>query len=148
MKAMVYHQYGSPDVLALQEVEKPAVEEGRVRVRVRAASVNQLDWHFLTGAPALVRLMAGLFKPRHKVLGIDLAGQVDAVGPGVTRFRPGDEVFGSADCGCFAEYACAAQDELAPKPAHLSFEEAAALPAAARCRASTSTGNSSPGKRS
>jgi len=132
MKAMVYYEYGSPDVLALQEIEVPPVREGQVRVRVRAASVNRLDWHFLTGAPTMVRLLAGLFKPRHNVLGIDGAGQVDAVGPGVTRFQPGDAVFGSADCGCFAEYACVPEEELAPKPVHLSFEEAAAVPAAAR----------------
>ena len=131
MKAMVYHNYGSPDVLELQEIAKPIIKNNDVRVRVLAASVNWLDWHFLTGAPFLARIMAGLLKPKHKVLGIDLAGQVEAVGTNVTQFQPGDEVFGSTDHGCFAEYVCVSEVEVVKKPANMTFEEVAAVPGAA-----------------
>ena len=128
---MVYHTYGSPDVLALEEIEEPAVNDDRVLVSVRAASVNWLDWHFLTGTPFLARLMAGLRKPQHEVLGIDLAGRVEAVGAGVKQFQPGDEVFGSSSHGCFAEYVCVSEAELVTKPANISFEQVAAVPGAA-----------------
>ena len=133
MKAIVYHQYGSPDMLEMQEIELPAVEEDQVLVRVQAASVNALDWHFLTGKPFLARVMnGGLLKPKQTILGIDLAGRVEAVGGRVTRFQPGDEVFGGCgNGGAFAEYACAGQDQLQPKPANVTFEEAAAAGAAA-----------------
>lgn len=133
MKAIVYHRYGSPDNLEMQEIEKPAVEEDQVLVRVHAASVNALDWHFLTGKPFLARVMnGGLLKPKQRVLGVDLAGQVEAVGASVTRFQPGDEVFGGCgNGGAFAEYATAGQDQLQPKPANITFEEAAAAGAAA-----------------
>ena len=131
MKAMVYHEYGSPDVLELQEIEKPAVHDDQVLVNVRAASVNWLDWHFLTGTPFLARLMAGLRKPKHRVLGIDLAGRVEAVGANVKQFQPGDEVFGSSSHGCFAEYVSVSEAEVVTKPANLSFEEVAAVPGAA-----------------
>jgi len=102
MKAMVYHDYGFPDVLELQEIEKPVVKDDQVLLRVHAASVNWLDWHFLTGTPFLARLMAGLRKPRHKVLGIDVAGRVEAVGADVKQLQPGDEVFGSSGHGSSA----------------------------------------------
>jgi NADPH:quinone reductase-like Zn-dependent oxidoreductase len=131
MRAMVYHEYGPPDVLALQEIEKPAVNDDQVLVSVRAASVNWLDWHFLTGTPFLARLMAGLCKPKNNVLGIDLAGRVEAVGANVTQFQPGDEVFGSSSHGCFAEYVCVSEAEVVTKPANMSFEEVAAVPGAA-----------------
>jgi NADPH:quinone reductase-like Zn-dependent oxidoreductase len=132
MKAVVYYRYGSPDVLALAEVEEPVVGDGQVLVRVRAASVNRHDWHFLTGAPTMVRLMAGLRRPRAHVLGIDASGRVEAVGTGVERFQAGDAVYGASSHGCFAEYVCVPEEELALKPPHVSYEEAAAVPAAAR----------------
>lgn len=97
MKAIVYQKYGSPDVLELREVEKPTLTDGKMLVRVHAASVNPLDWHFLRGTPFLVRMMTGLLKPKRKILGVDVAGRVEAVGGKVTQFQPGDEVFGSSD---------------------------------------------------
>jgi NADPH:quinone reductase-like Zn-dependent oxidoreductase len=131
MKAMVYSDYGPPDHLALQEIEVPTVEDDQVLVRVHASSVNWLDWHFLTGTPFLARLMAGLLKPKHNVLGIDVAGRVEAVGAGVSRFQPGDEVFGASSHGCFAEYVCVSKEQVVTKPAGLSFEQAAVVPGAA-----------------
>jgi NADPH:quinone reductase-like Zn-dependent oxidoreductase len=131
MKAIVYHRYGSPDVLELQEIEKPIIKDDQVLVKVHAASVNWLDWHFLTGTPFLARLMAGLLKPKNKVLGIDVAGRVEAVGANVTQFQPGDEVFGSSSHGCFAEYVGVSEEGVVTKPANLTFEEAAAVPGAA-----------------
>ena len=131
MKAMVYHKYGSPDVLELQEIREPVVNDDQVLVRVHAASVNWLDWHFLTGTPFLARLMAGLRKPKNEVLGIDLAGRVEAVGENVKQFQPGDEVFGSSSHGCFAEYVSVSEAEVVTKPAGLSFEQVAAVPGAA-----------------
>jgi len=130
MKAMVYRRYGSPDVLELQEIEEPVVNDDQVLVRVHAASVNWHDWHFLTGTPFLARVMAGLLKPKNKVLGIDLAGRVEAVGADVRQFQPGDEVFGSSSHGCFAEYVCVSEAEVVTKPANMSFEEVAAVPGA------------------
>jgi NADPH:quinone reductase-like Zn-dependent oxidoreductase len=131
MKAVVYHDYGSPDVLECQEIEKPVVTDDQVLVRVRASSLNWHDWHFLTGRPFLARLMAGLRKPKDRVLGIDLAGRVEAVGANVEQFRPGDEVFGSSSHGCFAEYVCVPEGDVVLKPAGLTFEGAAAVPGAA-----------------
>ena len=112
MKAMVYHNYGSPDNLELGEIEIPVVKDDQVLVKVHAASVNWLDWHFLTGTPFLARIMAGLLKPKNKVLGIDVAGRIEAVGANITQFQPGDEVFGSSTHGCFAEYVCVSDDAL------------------------------------
>jgi NADPH:quinone reductase-like Zn-dependent oxidoreductase len=130
MQAIRYARYGSPDVLRLQEVEQPVPKAGEVLVRVRAASVNAYDWHFMAGSPFLVRVSgAGLRRPKDQRLGVDLAGQVAAVGSGVTRLRVGDEVFGRGD-GAFAEYACAREDRIALKSANLSFEAAAAVPIA------------------
>jgi len=131
MQAMVYHNYGSPNNLKLLEIEMPAVKDDEVLIKVHAASVNWIDWHFMTGTPFLARLMAGLLKPKNKVLGIDLAGRVEAVGPKVTGFQPGDEVFGSSSHGCFAEYVCVSEEGVVTKPAHMTFEEAAAVPGAA-----------------
>ena len=133
MRAMVYREYGSPDNLEIQEVDMPAVKDDEVLVKVLAASVNVLDWHFLTGTPFLARIMAGgLLRPKQTILGVDLAGQVEAVGESVTRFQPGDEVFGgSGSGGAFAEYAWAAEASIQPKPSNVTFEEAAAAGAAA-----------------
>src|ERR1035438_3739853 len=130
MKAIVYHNYGSPDVLKCVEIEKPTAGNNEVGVRVRAASVNPLDWHFMRGSPYLVRLMAGLRKPKIPRLGVDVAGEVEAVGGNVTQFKPGDEVFGGCR-GAFAEYACAAERALVMKPDNLTFEEAASVNIAA-----------------
>ncbi|MGD0319366.1 MAG: NAD(P)-dependent alcohol dehydrogenase [Nitrososphaerales archaeon] len=131
MKAIVRTRYGPPDVLQLEEIEKPAPKGDEVLVRVSAASVNAYDWHLLRGKPFLVRLMGfGFLKPKNKRLGADIAGRVEAVGRDVKRFKPGDEVFGSK-LGGFAEYVCARESALALKPANVSFEEAAAVPMAA-----------------
>jgi len=130
MKAIVYSSYGGPDVLQMAEVEKPVPGRGEMLIRVRAASVNPLDWHAMRGSPFLIRLGSGLRKPQPATrLGADLAGVVEAAGAGVTQFQPGDEVFGACR-GALAEYVCAAEDKLAHKPANISFEQAAAVPVA------------------
>jgi NADPH:quinone reductase-like Zn-dependent oxidoreductase len=129
MKAIARDAYGSPELLELREIEKPAVGAEGVLVRVRASSVNAYDWHLLRGVPYLVRLMEGLSTPKAKVLGGDVAGIVEAVGEDVTEFRPGDEVFGSR-YGAFADYVHGRERNFAPKPAGLTFEEAAAIPLA------------------
>jgi NADPH:quinone reductase-like Zn-dependent oxidoreductase len=132
MKAIVCTKYGPPDVLQLQEVEKPTPKDDEALIKVQAASVNALDWHSLTADIFLVRLMGmGLFKPKNPVLGADIAGQVEAVGKNVSQFRPGDAVFGDIGHGSFAEYAVAPEHFLTLKPANLSFETAAAVPVAA-----------------
>ena len=132
MKAIVYDKYGPPDVLELQEVEKPVVKDDEVLVKVHAASVNPADWHVMRADPFLIRLMGmGLLKPKSKILGADIAGQVEAVGSNVKQFQPGDEVFGDIGSGAFAEYACVTENRLVLKPANLSFEEAASVPLAA-----------------
>ncbi|HEY6581366.1 MAG TPA: NAD(P)-dependent alcohol dehydrogenase [Rubrobacter sp.] len=135
MRAIVYEEYGSPDVLNLQDVEKPAPKDNEVLVKVHAASVNAADWHIMRANPPLVRLMGfGLLRPKYKILGADVAGRVEAVGRNVKQFQPGDEIFGdlSGDgFGGFAEFVCASEDALASKPAKVSFEEAAAVPLAA-----------------
>jgi NADPH:quinone reductase-like Zn-dependent oxidoreductase len=131
MRAIVYHNYGSPDVLRLEEIEKPVPDDNQVLVRVRAASVNPLDWHFMEGAPYILRLLgAGLVKPKETRLGVDFAGTVEAVGRNVTEFKPGDEVFG-ARTGAFAEYVSAPADRVVLKPANVTFEQAASVPIAA-----------------
>ena len=134
MKAIVYHKYGSPDVLELEEVQKPTPRDDEVLVRVHAASVNPLDWHLMRGEPFLARLEAGLLKPKNKILGADIAGRVEAVGRNVKQFQPGDEVFGEIfenGLGGFAEYVSVPESALALKPANISFEAAAAVPVAA-----------------
>jgi NADPH:quinone reductase-like Zn-dependent oxidoreductase len=128
MKAIVHERFGSPEVLELREVEEPGVGDGDVLVRVQAASVNPADWYAMTGAPYVARVQMGLRKPKAR-LGLDLAGEVTAVGGNVTRFKPGDEVFG-AGTGTLAEYVAVSEDGLVPKPANLSFEQAAAVPVA------------------
>ena len=133
MKAIVQDAYGSADVLELREIDQPVPKDNEVLVRVHAAGLHRGDWHVMTGLPYLIRIVVptlGLRKPKVPVLGMDVAGRVEAVGGNVTRFRPGDEVFGTCD-GSFAEYACAPEDNLALKPATLSFEQAAAIPTSA-----------------
>lgn len=130
MKAIVYYSYGSPEVLQLGEIEKPTPGDNEVLLRVRAASVNPFDWHFMRGTPYVVRLVAGLKKPKFTGLGADVAGQVESVGKNVTQFKPGDAVFGSCR-GAYAEYACASESKLATKPGNVTFEQAASVPIAA-----------------
>ncbi|SEG94126.1 NADPH:quinone reductase [Nonomuraea solani] len=131
MKASRYHAYGPPEVIRLEETGKPEVRDDGVLIRVRAASVNPGDWHLLRGTPYVFRLVAGLTRPKVPGLGNDLAGEVEAVGKDVTRFQPGDEVYGCAP-GAFAEYVTVAETgPLARKPAGLTFEQAAAAPTSA-----------------
>jgi NADPH:quinone reductase-like Zn-dependent oxidoreductase len=132
MKAIVRDKYGAPDVLMLQEVEQPQIADDEVLVRVRAASVNRVDWYDLTGTPWVARPMTGLRGPKSRLIGVDFAGTVEAVGKHVTDFQRGDDVFGgrSGDSGSFAEYV-RTQKGIARKPANLTFEEAAAAPVAA-----------------
>ena len=135
MKAIVYKEYGPPDVLNLEEVQKPTPKDDEVLLKVHAASANAADWHLMRADPFLVRVMGfGLLRPRNGLLGADIAGRVEAVGRNMTQFQPGDEVFGDLfgrGLGSFAEYVCAPADALASKPANVSFEEAAAVPLAA-----------------
>jgi NADPH:quinone reductase-like Zn-dependent oxidoreductase len=126
MKAIVQSRYGSPDLLRLEEIAKPGIKDDEVLVRVRSAAVNIGDWHLLRGVPYLMRLVFGLRRPRRETPGLDIAGQVEAVGGNVKQLRPGDEVFGWCK-GAFAEYACTAETNLLPKPTNLNFEQAAAV---------------------
>ncbi|NQX66179.1 NAD(P)-dependent alcohol dehydrogenase [Paenibacillus alba] len=133
MKAMVYTKYGTPDVLKLEEVEKPTPKDNEVLVKIYAASVNSWDWDLLRGTPFIVRI-GGLFKPKYQILGADIAGRVEAVGRNVKQFLPGDEVFGDiSGCGWggFAEYVCACEEALTLKPASMTHEQAASIPQAA-----------------
>jgi NADPH:quinone reductase-like Zn-dependent oxidoreductase len=130
MKAALYNRYGPPDVIQINEVEKPVPRDDEVLIKIRAASVNPYDLHFMRGTPYLVRIMAGLREPKVKRFGVDLAGQVEAIGRSVTQFKPGDQVFGCAR-GAFAEYACGSESKLALKPEHVTFEQAASVPIAA-----------------
>lgn len=131
MNAIVYCEYGSPDVLRLATVEKPSPGDDLVLVRVRAAAVNPLDWHLMRGTPYIARVMMGLRKPKDIQLGVDFAGVVESVGKNVTRFKPGDEVLGGGS-GALAEYVSMREDgTLVLKPANLTFEQAAAVPVAA-----------------
>ena len=133
MKAIVHDRYGPAEVLELRDIEQPKVGAHEVLVRVRAAGVNPADWAIMSGVPYIARpaSLYGLRKPTNGVRGTDVAGEIDAVGTGVTRFRPGDAVFGSCT-GAFAEYAVASEDALAPKPIKITFEQAAAVPMAGR----------------
>lgn len=126
MKAILYTEYGSPDVLQLADVPTPVPGEGEVLLQVRAASANPLDWRLMRGSPYGIRIMSGLRRPKDARLGVDVAGVVEAVGGNVTQFQPGDEVFGSCN-GAFAEYACATEKSLVPKPVGVPFEQAAAV---------------------
>jgi NADPH:quinone reductase-like Zn-dependent oxidoreductase len=135
MKAIVYEKYGSPDVLQLKEIEKPAAKDDEVLVKVLTASVNSRDWRLMRANPFFIRLMmGGLLKPKNPILGADVAGRVEAVGSNVRQFHLGDEVFGCLSRyggRTFAEYVCGGENEIALKPANLSFEQAAAVPLAA-----------------
>lgn len=127
MKAIVYREYGSADVLKLEEVPKPLPGDNEVLIKVRAAAVNPLDWHLMRGVPSFVRLFTGLQKPKHTRLGADMAGEVESVGSSVTGLKPGDSVFGAVD-GAFAEYVSASESLLALKPQNATYEQAAAVP--------------------
>jgi NADPH:quinone reductase-like Zn-dependent oxidoreductase len=131
MKAILFTEYGSPDVLQFRDVEKPIPSDNEVLIKVHAASANPLDWHSMRGAPFIARVEFGLQKPRDPKLGADVAGRVEAIGKNVTLFKVGDEVFGDISKGSFAEYASASEKLFALKPANLTFEAAAAVPVAA-----------------
>jgi NADPH:quinone reductase-like Zn-dependent oxidoreductase len=132
VKAVVHTEYGLPDVLQIKEVAKPTPTDDEVLIKVQAASVNRSDWENLIGKPLYARI-GGLLKPRHQILGSDIAGRVEMAGRNIRQFQPGDEVFGhiSSYTGGFAEYVCVPEKALALKPASLTFEEAAAIPEAA-----------------
>ena len=149
MKAVTYRCYGPTDVLEFTAIEKPSPVDNEVLIKVAAASVNPLDWHFMRGEPYLMRLMSGLGAPEATGIGVDFAGTVAAVGSDVTRFKPGDEVFGGAD-GAFAEYVTIGESgALALKPANVSFEQAASVPIAAltALQALRDTGKLQPGQK-
>ena len=130
MKAIVYRNYGSPDVLKCEEIEKPTPGNDEVLIRVRAASLNPLDRHLMKGGPYIVRILLGLLGPKIKRPGRDVAGQVEAVGRNVTQFKPSDEVFGTCR-GALAEYVCTSESAVVMKPDNVTFEQAASVPVAA-----------------
>lgn len=148
MKAIVYRRYGSPDVLELREVARPEPKDGEVLVRVRAASVNPLDWHLLRGLPYIVRPTAGWRTPKRNIPGVDVAGVVEAVGPKVTDLQPGDEVFGEKTRSC-AEFVCGPEKLFVRRPANLTPEQAAAVPVGAvtALQALRDKGSIQPGQR-
>ena len=154
MKAILCTKYGSPDVLRLKEVSKPAPSEDEVLIKIHAASINARDWRMMRAIPFFIRLMPGSFwRPRNRILGADLAGRVEAIGRNIRQFKPGDEIFGylpsKTGRGTFAEYVCAPQDLIALKPANLTFEQAAAVPLAAMTalQGLRNTGNIQPGQK-
>jgi len=126
MKAVVYTNYGSPDVFEIRDIKKPVPNDNQVLVKVRAASVNPYDWHFIRGTPYIMRLGVGLRKPKVTRIGVDFAGTIEAVGKNVTQFKPGDEVFGGKT-GAFAEYVCVSEKGVALKPANITFEQAGSV---------------------
>jgi NADPH:quinone reductase-like Zn-dependent oxidoreductase len=126
MKAIVYRTYGSPDVLHVEETARPTPTDDQVLIRVHAASVNPYDWHFMRGSPYVMRMLSGPTRPKDIRVGVDVAGVVETVGSKVTRFKPGDAVFGGCR-GAFAEYACAADTSIVVKPANVTFEQAASV---------------------
>jgi NADPH:quinone reductase-like Zn-dependent oxidoreductase len=131
MKAIAQDRYGSPEILELREMDKPTPKDDEVLVRVQGAAVNAADWHYMRGVPYVARLMGlGVLRPKNRIRGLDFAGTVEAVGQNVTQLQPGDEVYGER-VGAFAEYICAPGGVVAPKPANLTFEHAAAVPLAA-----------------
>jgi NADPH:quinone reductase-like Zn-dependent oxidoreductase len=129
MRAIINAEYGPPAGLQLRQIDKPSVDEDGVLVRVRAVSINPLDWHLMRGQPYVLRIAEGPRRPKTKILGVDIAGQVEAVGRGVTEFQPGQEVFGHRG-GSLAEYVHGQPKDFAPKPARLTLEQAAAIPVA------------------
>ena len=148
MKAIAQDRYGSADVLEFRDIEEPVVGENDVLVRVHAAGAGPDVWHIMTGMPYMARPMIGLRRPKIAVRGWDVAGTVEAVGAKVTAFRPGDEVMGAAEAGSFAELAIARPEDLVPKPANLTFEQAAAIPISGTTalRAVRDVGNVQPGQ--
>ena len=149
MKAIVYRCYGPPAVLKLEEIARPVPNDDGVLVKVHAASLNPLDWHYMRGTPYIMRLQAGIGAPKNSAMGVDFAGTVAAVGKNVTRFKPGDEVFGGRD-GAFAEYLNVGENKaLTLKPANMTFEQAAAVPIAAitALQALRDKGNIRPGQK-
>lgn len=132
MKAIVYTKYGSPDVLALKEVEKPIPKDDEILIQVQAAATNAADWHMMRGEPFLARLSFGLFKPKNPILGIDIAGRIEAIGKNISEFKTGDEVYGGCGWGgAYAEYVCAKESNIVLKPANATFDEVAAVPVSA-----------------
>ena len=129
MKAILQDRYGPPEALRLAEIEKPVVGDGDLLLRVHAAGVNPLDWHYVRGAPYVARMAMGMPKPKVRIRGVDVAGRVEAVGKDVKHLRPGDDVFGWCD-GAFAEYASAPEDHFVAKPPNMTYGEAAAVPVA------------------
>jgi NADPH:quinone reductase-like Zn-dependent oxidoreductase len=152
MKAIVYRKYGSPDVLEYRDADKPVPKDDEVLIKIEAAALNAYDWHLMRGKPFVARMSGGLSKPKNTILGEDVAGRIEAVGPKAGRFKPGQEVFGDlASCGSggFAEYARARENVLGLKPAGLSFEQAAAVPMAAvtALQGLRDKGGTAPGKK-
>jgi NADPH:quinone reductase-like Zn-dependent oxidoreductase len=147
MQAIVHSRYGPPDALELKDIDKPVITDDAVLVKVRAAAIGKGDWLTVQGLPYVARLRYGLPNPKHNVLGFDVAGRIEAVGPRVTQLQPGDEVFGWCD-GSFAEYASVPGGQLAQKPANLTFEQAAAVPISgfAALQALRDTGGVQPGQ--
>ena len=129
MRSVVYHEYGSPDVLKEIEIEVPAITDNQVLLKVHAVSINPADWHLMRGTPYLVRLQAGLLRPKSGSFGLDMAGVVEVVGKNVSEFKVGDEVFGESS-GALSEYAIISKDQLVMKPTNVNFEAAAAVPMA------------------
>jgi NADPH:quinone reductase-like Zn-dependent oxidoreductase len=148
MRAVVYCEYGGPEVLRVENVAKPVPGDDELLIDVRAASVNPLEWHLMRGTPYVGRFMMGLRKPKETRLGVDVAGRVEAVGRNVTQFKPGDEIFGSAN-GALAEYVCASAKDVVLKPDNLTLEEAASVPVAAETalQALRDKGRLQPGQR-
>jgi len=150
MKAIVHHNYGSPDVLHLETVPQPTPDDNQLLIKVQAASVNAHDWHMLRADPFIIRLTgSGFLKPKNKILGLDIAGRVEAVGKNVQQFKPGDAVFGYCENGGFAEYVCTNENRLVLKPATVTFEQAAAVPVAAitALQGLRDSGNLQPGQK-
>lgn len=149
MKAVMHDRYGGPEVLEVRDVDVPAAGHGEILLRVRAAGVNPIDWHYLRGEPLVMRLGEGLHRPKRKILGFEASGTVEAVGADTSRFAPGDEVWGWCDGGAFAEYVAVRADHLMPKPPQLSLEQAAGCPVAAltALQAVRDHGNTQPGQR-
>ena len=133
MKAVIYEKFGSPDVLEYKEVEKPAVNEDNVLVKIHASSMNAVDWHIRIPTPSFARLMGGsaktlFMKPKFPILGADFAGKVESVGKNIEQFKVADEVFGAVKAGCHAEYICVSEKDAVLKPVNMTFEQAAAVP--------------------
>jgi NADPH:quinone reductase-like Zn-dependent oxidoreductase len=131
MKAISYFCYGSPDILVFGDIAKPVAADDEVLIKIHTAAINPLDWHYMRGSPSLMRLMSGIGKPTHTRLGVDFAGTIEAVGKNVSKYKPGDQVFGGKN-GAYAQYIAMGEDRaLALKPANVTFEQAAAMPIAA-----------------